>query len=158
MGNFIITVFFILRQRSYTTLYFICNRLFSDTNHKVVWQDVQGLVGFLITTLLQIYNGIFLWKYFKNGLDLTESYREFVASLFPHPVCYSRKNPPWRRPRCFVESPRQPSEMVLGFQPCLLWFPDYKHFGFKGLHVANGGEDDRLFHVWKVRYQSGHQA
>ena len=23
----------------------------------------------------------------------------------------------------------------------LLWFPDYEHFGFQGLHVANGGED-----------------
>ena len=22
-----------------------------------------------------------------------------------------------------------------------LWFPDYEHFGFQGLHVANGGED-----------------
>ena len=28
----------------------------------------------------------------------------------------------------------------------LLWFPDYKHFGFQGLHVANGGED-RSFHL-----------
>ena len=24
---------------------------------------------------------------------------------------------------------------------CFLWFPDYEHFGFQGLHVANGGED-----------------
>jgi len=28
---------------------------------------------------------------------------------------------------------------------CFLWFPDYEHFGFQGLHVANGGED-RSFH------------
>ena len=27
-----------------------------------------------------------------------------------------------------------------------LWFPDYEHFGFQGLRVANGGED-RSFHL-----------
>ena len=37
--------------------------------------------------------------------------------------------------------PRQPSAMVLGFQLCLLWFPDCEHSGFQNLHVANGGED-----------------
>jgi len=24
---------------------------------------------------------------------------------------------------------------------CFLWFPDHEHFGFQGLHAANGGED-----------------
>ena len=33
----------------------------------------------------------------------------------------------------------QSSAVVLGFQPCLLRFPDY--FGFQSQHVANAGED-----------------
>ena len=30
--------------------------------HKVVWQHMQGTVGFLITILLQIYQRIFPWQ------------------------------------------------------------------------------------------------
>jgi len=41
---------------------------------------------------------------------------------------------------------RQPSAMVLWLHTvcvlqCVLWFPDYEHFSFQGLHVTNGGED-----------------
>ena len=34
-------------------------RLFSDINDKVVWQDMQSVVRFFITTLLQIYRETF---------------------------------------------------------------------------------------------------
>jgi len=33
--------------------------------------------------------------------------------------------------------------MVLGFQPHLLWFPDYERFGFQGPHAANRGDTHR---------------
>jgi len=36
--------------------------------HKVVWQHLQGVLGFLITSLLQIYEGIFQWKKIENRL------------------------------------------------------------------------------------------
>jgi len=32
----------------------------------------------------------------------------------------------------------------LGKYGRFLWFPNYEHFGFQGLHVANG-EEDRSF-------------
>jgi len=41
--------------------------------HKVVWPHTQGAVWFLITSLLQIYQGIFQWKkYWKSVQALTE--------------------------------------------------------------------------------------
>ena len=34
----------------------------------------------------------------------------------------------------------------LGKYGRFLWFPNYEHFGFQGLHVANAnGEEDRSF-------------
>jgi len=49
--------------------------------HKVVWQHMQELVGFLITTLLQIYQGIFQWKKFLFRLRFD---RIMAMSLRPH--------------------------------------------------------------------------
>jgi len=46
---------------------------------------------------------------------------------------------------CGLASQRQPSAMFLGFQPCLLWSPNYEHFCFLGLYVTNGREH-RSFH------------
>ena len=44
----------------YTTLQFIVSRLFSDVNvSRGMWKQMQGVVGFLMTGLLQIYQGIF---------------------------------------------------------------------------------------------------
>jgi len=36
--------------------------------HKVDWQHMQGVVGPIMTTFLQIYNRIYQWTNFKNGL------------------------------------------------------------------------------------------
>jgi len=36
--------------------------------HEIVWQHVQGVMGFLITGLVQMYQEIFQWKNFKNRL------------------------------------------------------------------------------------------
>ena len=38
------------------------------TFHEVVWQQMQGVVRFLKTALLQIYCGNFQWKNFENRL------------------------------------------------------------------------------------------
>ena len=51
-------------------------------------------------------------------------------------IQFSGNNPPWREPRGSVESPLQPSDLALGFHLCLPWFPDYEHFGFRGLQVG----------------------
>ena len=40
--------------------------------HKVVWQHMHGVVRYLITTLLQIYQKISQWKTWKIGYDLAE--------------------------------------------------------------------------------------
>ena len=54
--------------------------------HKVVWQHRQGVVGFLLTSLLQIYHGIFQWKNICKSVRIWHSYgHEFVASLFGPP-------------------------------------------------------------------------
>jgi len=52
--------------------------------HKVVWQHVQGVVGFLITPYLQIYQRIFQWINVKIGsVKIWQNYgHEFVASFF----------------------------------------------------------------------------
>jgi len=49
--------------------------------HKVVWKHMQGAMGFLITNLLQIYQGIFQWKKFVNRLRFD---RIIAMSLWPH--------------------------------------------------------------------------
>ena len=49
--------------------------------HKVVWQHMQGMVGFLVTRLLQIYQGILQWKHFVNRLTFD---RTMAMSLWPH--------------------------------------------------------------------------
>jgi len=53
--------------------------------HKVAWQHTQGVVGFLMTNLLQIYRGIFLLKISKIG-----QFDRMATSLWPdflaHPV------------------------------------------------------------------------
>jgi len=48
--------------------------------HKVVWRHRQGVVWFLITTLLQIYQGILQWTKLENRLRLD---RIIVMSLWP---------------------------------------------------------------------------
>jgi len=48
--------------------------------HKVVWQHMQGVVEFLVTTLLQIYEGVFQWENFKNRLR----YDIMAMHLCPH--------------------------------------------------------------------------
>jgi len=54
--------------------------------HKVVWQHMQDVVGFLITTLLQIYQGIFQRKKLCRSVKNWQNYgREFVALLFGPP-------------------------------------------------------------------------
>jgi len=51
--------------------------------HKVVWQHMQGTVGFLITILLQIYQRIFPWQKNLKSVKIWQNYgHEFVASLF----------------------------------------------------------------------------
>ena len=42
--------------------------------HKVVWQRMQGVVGFLITVLLQISRESD-WKNFENQLRFDKRYR-----------------------------------------------------------------------------------
>jgi len=50
---------------------------------KVVWQQMGGEVGLLITSLLQINRGIFQWKQFLKSVKIWQNYgHEFVASLF----------------------------------------------------------------------------
>ena len=49
--------------------------------HKVVWQHMQGVVEFLITSLLQIYQGILQWQTFVNRLRFE---RIMAKSLWPH--------------------------------------------------------------------------
>jgi len=49
--------------------------------HEVVWQYMQVAVGLLITTLLQIYQGIFQRKKIKNQLRFD---RIMAMSLWPH--------------------------------------------------------------------------
>jgi len=54
--------------------------------HKVVWQHMEGVVGFLITSLLQIHPGIFQCKVYGLRFD-----RTMAMSLWPHifgPVCW----------------------------------------------------------------------
>jgi len=44
---------------------------------------MQDVVGFLVITLLQIYQGIFQWKIFFKSVKIWQHYgHEFVASLF----------------------------------------------------------------------------
>jgi len=49
--------------------------------HKVMWQHMQGVVGYLITTLLQIYKGILKRKNVENQLRFD---RIIAMSLWPH--------------------------------------------------------------------------
>ena len=49
--------------------------------HKVVWQHMQRVVVFLITSLLQIYQGIFQSKSFVKRLRFD---RIMAMSLWPH--------------------------------------------------------------------------
>ena len=47
-----------------------------------MWKYMQGVVGFLITSLLQIYQGIFQWKMCKS-VNIRQNYgHQLVASLF----------------------------------------------------------------------------
>jgi len=46
--------------------------------HKVVWQHIQGVVRFLVTSLLQIYEQIFQSENFVNRLRF---YRIMAVSL-----------------------------------------------------------------------------
>ena len=52
------------------------------TFHTVVRQHTQSVVGFLTTSLLQIYDGIFEWKSFVNRWLRLE--RIVERSLWPH--------------------------------------------------------------------------
>ena len=55
--------------------------------HKVVWQQMQGVIGFLITSLLQIYLENFPLKNFKNDIRFD---RIMAMNLWPHffrPFC-----------------------------------------------------------------------
>ena len=56
--------------------------------HEVVWQHMQGLVGSLITTLLQIYQGIFRWKTTEMKWDkIWQNYGyEFGVSFLAYPM------------------------------------------------------------------------
>jgi len=51
--------------------------------HKVVWQQMQGVVGFLITSLLKIYQEISQWIFFWKSVKIWQNHgHEFVVSLF----------------------------------------------------------------------------
>ena len=65
--------------------------------HKVAWQHMQRMVGFLITGLLQIYEGIFLWIIVVNRLRF---HRIMAMSLWHHFF-----GPPSKSPHC-ARSPR----------------------------------------------------
>ena len=60
--------------------------------HKVVWQHVQGVVRFLVTTMLQIYREIFQRKQFENQLrfDIIMAMSLWLPSVFWHTlyVCF----------------------------------------------------------------------
>ena len=54
--------------------------------HKVVWQHMQGVVGFLVTSLLQILRRNLLVTKFCKSVKIWHSYgHKFVASLFGPP-------------------------------------------------------------------------
>jgi len=55
--------------------------------HKVVWQHMQGVVGFSMTTLLQIYYRICRWIIFKLAKVWQNYGHEFVASFLAQAVC-----------------------------------------------------------------------
>jgi len=61
--------------------YLIIYRFLTLMFHKVVWQHMQGGVGFLITTLLQIYQGKIV-----NQLIFD---RIMARSLWPHFLAHS---------------------------------------------------------------------
>jgi len=55
--------------------------------HKVVWRHMRGVAGFLIITLLQIYQRIFQWKKLKISSDFRELWR-WVCVLTFWPTLY----------------------------------------------------------------------
>jgi len=60
--------------------------------HNVIWQHMQGVVGFLITSLLQIYQGILQWKKPENQSCFDRIMAMSLCPLFlAHPV--GRLNP-----------------------------------------------------------------
>jgi len=59
--------------------------------HKVVWEHMHGVVRFLVTSFLQIYPGIFQWKFYFSWNRLRFD-RIMAMSLWPHffgPPCIS---------------------------------------------------------------------
>ena len=60
--------------------------------HKVVWQHMQGVVRFLITTLMLIYLGVFWWKKIWKPVEIWQNYsHETVVSLFGPPCILHEK-------------------------------------------------------------------
>jgi len=55
--------------------------------HKVVWRHRQGVVWFLITTLLQIYQGILQWTKLENRLRLDRIIAMSLWRRFFTPPC-----------------------------------------------------------------------
>jgi len=57
--------------------------------HKVVWQHMGGMLGLLVTSLLQIYQGIFQRKLFRRLVKISENLRPRVCDLtfLARPVC-----------------------------------------------------------------------
>jgi len=54
-----------------------------------MWQHMQGVVRFLVSTLLQIYQEIFQWKK-RKSVKIWQKYGyEYVISLF-WPILYLR--------------------------------------------------------------------
>ena len=63
-----------------------------------MWQHMQGVMGFLITSLLQIYLGIFQWKNLVDRLILWQNCgHQFVASLV-WPTLYIERQISWSAP------------------------------------------------------------
>jgi len=56
--------------------------------YKVVRQHMQGVVGSLLTTLLQIYRGIFQWENFENRLRFDKTMAMRVWPHFFWPTLY----------------------------------------------------------------------
>ena len=58
------------------------------TFHKVVWQHMQSVMGFRVTTLLQIYQEIFRWKKLWASVKIMTELWPWVCDLTFWPTLY----------------------------------------------------------------------
>jgi len=101
--------------------------------HNVVWQHMQGVLGFLITTVLQIYKEIFQWIKSENRLRFN---RIIATSLWPHffgppvmyvgslrdatRICFWAPEPAARRPQLSIDISCQQGAQQQTCRPPLL--------------------------------------